>query len=128
MDVTKDGKPDFSICYLFYETDLPFDPSLFEPPPDLKITAQRAVAWVTGPLAAGARCFIVVSRVAPFPLLSTGSHRPDRLKAEDESHRWCEIFDVNLKRWRHSCKMQTALVAAWRKPRQSGPGQREAIR
>jgi hypothetical protein len=32
MDFTKDGKPDFSIRYLSYETDLPFGPSLFEPP------------------------------------------------------------------------------------------------
>jgi hypothetical protein len=41
MDVTKDGKPDFSIRYLSYETDLPFDPSLFEPPQGLKITESK---------------------------------------------------------------------------------------
>lgn len=41
MDFTKDGKPDFSIRYLSYETDLPFDPSLFEPPPGLKITESK---------------------------------------------------------------------------------------
>ncbi len=41
MDVRKDGKPDFSIRYLSYETDLPFDPSLFEPPQGLKITESK---------------------------------------------------------------------------------------
>jgi hypothetical protein len=41
MDFTKDGKPDFSIRYLSYETDLPFDSSLFEPPPGLKITESK---------------------------------------------------------------------------------------
>ena len=41
MDFTKDGKPDFSFRYLSYETDLPFDPSLFEPPPGLKITESK---------------------------------------------------------------------------------------
>ena len=41
MDFIKDGKPDFSIRYLSYETDLPFDPSLFEPPPGLKITESK---------------------------------------------------------------------------------------
>ena len=41
MDFTKGGKPDFSIRYLSYETDLPFDPSLFEPPPGLKITESK---------------------------------------------------------------------------------------
>ena len=41
LEVTKDGKPDFSIRYLSYETDLPFDPSLFEPPPGLKITESK---------------------------------------------------------------------------------------
>jgi hypothetical protein len=41
IDVTKDGKPDFSIRYLSYETDLPFDPSLFEPPQGLKITESK---------------------------------------------------------------------------------------
>jgi len=41
MEVTKDGKPDFSIRYLSYETDLPFDPSLFEPPQGLKITESK---------------------------------------------------------------------------------------
>jgi hypothetical protein len=41
IEVTKDGKPDFSIRYLSYETDLPFDPSLFEPPQGLKITESK---------------------------------------------------------------------------------------
>jgi hypothetical protein len=41
LDVTKDDKPAFSIRYLSYETNLPFDPSLFEPPPDLKITESK---------------------------------------------------------------------------------------
>jgi hypothetical protein len=41
IEVTKDGKPDFSIRYLSYETDLPFDPSLFEPPQGVKITETK---------------------------------------------------------------------------------------
>jgi hypothetical protein len=41
IEVTKDGKPDFSIRYLSYETDLPFNPSLFEPPQGLKITESK---------------------------------------------------------------------------------------
>lgn len=41
MDFTKDGKPDFSIRYPSYETDLPFDPSLFELPAGLKITESK---------------------------------------------------------------------------------------
>jgi hypothetical protein len=41
IDVTNDGKPDFSIRYLSYEIDLPFDPSLFEPPQGLKITESK---------------------------------------------------------------------------------------
>lgn len=41
MDFTKDGKPDFSIRYLSYETDLPFDPSLFELPQGLKMTESK---------------------------------------------------------------------------------------
>jgi hypothetical protein len=41
LDVTRDGKPDFTIRYLSYETDLPFDPSLFEPPPGIKITESK---------------------------------------------------------------------------------------
>jgi len=41
MDMTKDGKPNFSIRYLSYETDLPFDPSLFELPQGLKITESK---------------------------------------------------------------------------------------
>jgi hypothetical protein len=41
LDVTKDGKPDFTIRYLSYETDLAFDPSLFEPPPGINITESK---------------------------------------------------------------------------------------
>jgi hypothetical protein len=41
VDFTKDQKPDFSIRYLSYETDLPFDPSLFELLPGLKITEPK---------------------------------------------------------------------------------------
>jgi hypothetical protein len=42
LDVTKDGKTDFIVHYLSYETDLPFDPSLFQPPPDVKITESKS--------------------------------------------------------------------------------------
>jgi hypothetical protein len=41
LDVTKDGKPDFTIHFLSYETGLPFDPSLFQPPPGIKITESK---------------------------------------------------------------------------------------
>ena len=41
IESTKDGKPDFAYRYISYETDLPFDPSLFEPPPGLKITEAK---------------------------------------------------------------------------------------
>ena len=38
LDVFKDGKPDFSIRYVSYEIDLPFDPVLFRPPADVTLT------------------------------------------------------------------------------------------
>jgi hypothetical protein len=41
LDVTRDGKADFSISYLSYQTDLPFDPALFELPEGLKITEAK---------------------------------------------------------------------------------------
>lgn len=41
IDVTKDGKPDMSLEYLEYETNLPFDPTLFELPKDIKITEEK---------------------------------------------------------------------------------------
>lgn len=41
IDVTKDGKPDITFHYLAYETNLKFDPTLFEPPEGLKITEAK---------------------------------------------------------------------------------------
>ena len=41
IESTKDGKPDFAYRYESYETDLPFDPSLFEPPSGLKISEAK---------------------------------------------------------------------------------------
>jgi hypothetical protein len=38
VDLLQDGKPEYSIRYLSYETDLPFQKSLFEPPAGVKIT------------------------------------------------------------------------------------------
>lgn len=41
IESTKDGKPDFVVRYVSYETGLSFDPSLFEPPEGLKITEAQ---------------------------------------------------------------------------------------
>lgn len=41
MDVVKDGNPELSIHYLSYETNLEFDPALFEVPQGLKITETK---------------------------------------------------------------------------------------
>lgn len=41
IDVTKDDKPDFSFRYLAYETNLKFDPALFELPEGLKVTEAK---------------------------------------------------------------------------------------
>lgn len=41
IESTMDGKPNFAYRYLSYETALPFEPSLFEPPAGLKITEQK---------------------------------------------------------------------------------------
>jgi hypothetical protein len=38
IDIQKDGKLEYSIRYLSYETDLPFEKSLFRPPEDVKIS------------------------------------------------------------------------------------------
>lgn len=38
IDLIKNGKLDFSVRYLSYETNLPFEKSLFEPPKGIKIT------------------------------------------------------------------------------------------
>ena len=38
LDVFRDGKAFFSIRYLSYQTDLPFDPTLFKPPANVTIT------------------------------------------------------------------------------------------
>ncbi len=44
LDVFKDGKLDFSVRYMSYETDLPFDPALFTPPANASITEVKANA------------------------------------------------------------------------------------
>ena len=41
LDVFKDGKPDFSIRYISYEADLPFDPALFRPPENVTLTDEK---------------------------------------------------------------------------------------
>ena len=41
IDVTKDGKPDLSFRYFSYETDLKFDPALFDLPEGLTITEAK---------------------------------------------------------------------------------------
>lgn len=41
IESTKEGKPEFALRYVSYETNLPFDPSLFEPPEGLKITEAK---------------------------------------------------------------------------------------
>jgi hypothetical protein len=41
IDVLEDGKLDFSVRYLSYEANLPFQRSLFEPPKGVKITEAR---------------------------------------------------------------------------------------
>ena len=41
IEVTKNGKPDMAVDYLEYETELPFDPALFELPKGIKITKQK---------------------------------------------------------------------------------------
>jgi hypothetical protein len=46
IEAATDGKP-ISYRYLSYETDLPFQPALFEPPSGLKITEQSASVAAT---------------------------------------------------------------------------------
>ncbi|QIF02390.1 hypothetical protein [Roseimicrobium sp. ORNL1] len=41
LDVFRDDKPYFSIRYLTYERDLPFDPELFKPPTGVKIVEGK---------------------------------------------------------------------------------------
>ena len=41
LDVFRDGKAFFSIRYLSYQPDLPFDPALFTPPADITITEAK---------------------------------------------------------------------------------------
>ena len=41
IDVTNNGKPEFAVHYLSYETGLPFDPSLFELPEGLTIAESK---------------------------------------------------------------------------------------
>lgn len=43
IDITKDGKPEFSLNYISYETNLRFDPSLFELPPGLTVADAKPV-------------------------------------------------------------------------------------
>ncbi len=45
IDVVKDGKLDFSVRYLFYETNLPFQKSLFELPKGVKIIEAKAKVY-----------------------------------------------------------------------------------
>lgn len=40
LDIFKDGKADFSVRYLSYETGLPFDASLFKPPTGIQMTDE----------------------------------------------------------------------------------------
>ena len=44
LDVFRDDKPDFSVRYVSYQTDLPFDPVLFIPPSDVTIVEAKAGA------------------------------------------------------------------------------------
>ena len=44
LDVFRDDKPDFSVRYVSYQTDLPFDPALFIPPSDVTMVEARAGA------------------------------------------------------------------------------------
>ncbi|MEP6668062.1 MAG: hypothetical protein ABJF10_02855 [Chthoniobacter sp.] len=44
LAVFKDDKPDFSLRYLNYQTDLPFDAALFTPPKDVTITEEKPEA------------------------------------------------------------------------------------
>jgi len=41
IDVTKGGKPEMSVEYLEYDTNLPFDPKLFELPAGIKVTSEK---------------------------------------------------------------------------------------
>ena len=41
LDVFRDGQPAFSVRYITYETDLPFDPALFTPPSDVLFTDAK---------------------------------------------------------------------------------------
>jgi hypothetical protein len=41
LDVFRDDKPFFSIRYLSYQTDLPFDPVLFKPPAGVRIQEAK---------------------------------------------------------------------------------------
>lgn len=41
IDFVKDGKPEFSVRYLSYETGLGFDPALFEIPEGLKVIERK---------------------------------------------------------------------------------------
>lgn len=43
IEAARDGKPEIGYRYISFETDLPFEPALFEPPAGLKISEQSAV-------------------------------------------------------------------------------------
>lgn len=44
LDVIKDGKAEFSIRYLSYDTEFPFSSALFKPPTDITMTEAKANA------------------------------------------------------------------------------------
>jgi hypothetical protein len=41
LDIFKDDKPQYSLRYQSYETGIPFDAALFQPPPDISITEAK---------------------------------------------------------------------------------------
>lgn len=42
LDVIKDGKAEFSVRYLTYDTEFPFNSALFKPPGDIAITEAKS--------------------------------------------------------------------------------------
>lgn len=44
LDVIKDGKAEFSVRYVSYDTDLPFSAALFKPPADITMTEAKTNA------------------------------------------------------------------------------------
>ena len=44
LDVIKDGKAEFSVRYLTYDTEFPFSSALFKPPADVAMTEAKAGA------------------------------------------------------------------------------------